>query len=126
MMFDANELADMRSAQQAHMMDTGYRMARSVTANAYNEPIESFTQAATATVCGLEMKSGAEKDKETMTLIEYDAILRLPITFTIDYKDRFKVTKRYGESITALTFEVVSPVQRGPSGLRVLLRKVEA
>ena len=125
-MFDANELADMKSAQQAHMMDTGYRMARSVTANAYNEPIESFTQAATATVCGLEMKSGAEKDKETMTLIEYDAVLRLPIAFTIDYKDRFKVTKRYGESITALTFEVVSPVQRGPSGLRVLLRKVEA
>ena len=125
-MFDANELADMRTAQTAHMMDTGYRMTRSVTANAYNEPIESFTQAATATVCGLEMKSGAEKDKETMTLIEYDAILRLPITFVIDYKDRFKVTKRYGESITALTFEVVSPVQRGASGLRVLLRKVEA
>ena len=107
------------------MMDEGYRMVRSVAANGYNEQIETFTQASTATECGLEMKAGNETDKDTMTLIEYDAILRLPIDTTIDYKDRFKVTKRHGESITALTFELVSPIQRGPSGLRVLLRRVE-
>ena len=124
-MFDANELANFRDAQSSHMMDTGYRMVRSVSANGYNEQIETFTQSSVSTMCGLEMKAGNEIDKTTMTLIEYDAVLRLPITFTIDYKDRFKVTKRFNENITALTFEVVSPVQRGPSGLRVLLRRVE-
>lgn len=124
-MFTSKELADFRSAQTAHMMDTGYRMVRSVSPDAYNEQIEVFTQSSTSTACGLEMKSGAEQDKETMTLIEYDAILRLPITTIIDYKDRFRVTKRYGENITALTFEIVSPIQRGPSGLRVLLKRVE-
>ena len=124
-MFTSNELANFRDAQSSHMMDTGYRLVRSVTANGYNEQIEAFTQAQVSTMCGLEMKAGNETDKDTMTLIEYDAILRLPITFTIDYKDRFKVTKRHGENITALTFEIVSPVQRGASGLRVLLRRVE-
>lgn len=124
-MFTSSELSNFRDAQSRHMMDTGFRMVRSVSANGYNEQIEVFTQAQVSTACGLEMKAGNEIDKTTMTLIEYDAILRLPITFTIDYKDRFKVTKRFNENITALTFEVVSPIQRGPSGIRVLLRRVE-
>lgn len=124
-MFDANELADMRTAQTAHMMDTGYRMVHSQTYDAYNEPVHTYTRSSVSTACGLEMKSGSETDKETMTLINYDAILRLPVNTVINYQDRFEVTKRYGETITALVYDVISPVQRGPSGIRVLLKRIE-
>jgi hypothetical protein len=124
-MFSATDLTKTRSTQDAHMMDTCKRLVYGRTFNSFNEPIEAWTAATTAIICGLDMKAGNEIDKTTMTIVEYDAILRLPIATIVDPKDRIQITKRFGESITAIDYEIVSPIQRGPSGVRVLLRKVE-
>lgn len=125
MMFDANELADMRTAQTAHMMDTCKRHVYSRTFDSFGDPVEAWTASSTSTACGLDMKAGNEVDKTTMTTVNYDAILRLPIATILDPKDRIEITKRFGESITPVIYQIVSPIQRGPSGIRVLLRKVE-
>lgn len=125
-MFTSSQLEMMRTAQEDHMQDTGYRMVHSRTYNSLHEAVEGWTVSTTPTACGIEMKSGGETNKETMTLIQYDAILRLPINTVIDFKDRFRLTKQNGEAITAIDYEIVSPVQRGPSCIRLLLKKVSA
>lgn len=126
-MLNSSDLTFMRSVQAASLLDTGYRLVYTEgSADSFGKLAVTYPPEASSTPCGLEMKSGEERDRDTMTLVQYDAILRLPITFTIDVRDRFQVTKRQGESITPLTFELRSPPQRGVSGIRVLLGIREA
>jgi hypothetical protein len=124
--FSADELANFRTAQDGHMMDTVIRQVYSRTYNTFNEPIEAWTDQAGAIDCGLDMRPGAERHTQSMTTLEYDATLRLPIATIIDAKDRIKVTHRFGEALsTALIYRIEGPIQRGPSGIRVLLRRVD-
>ena len=124
--FSADELTGFRSAQVGHMMDLVVRQVYSATSNSYNEDVVTYTDQ-TAIDCGLDMRPGSERHNSNYTALEYDATMRLPITTTINARDRLKVTKRFGETLsTALVFEIVGPVQRGPSGIRLLLRRVEA
>lgn len=123
--FTAAELAAFRAAQTDHMMDACYIQTYSRTVTA-GEPVETWTDAAAAIDCGLDMRPGRETPGEDMTVLAYDATLRLAITTTIDAKDRIKITKRFGETLgTALVFRIEGPVQRGPSGIRLLLRRVD-
>lgn len=124
-MFDANDLANMRTTQDDHMMDECKLQVYSRTFDAFGDPVDTWTPATSSIICGLDMKAGNEIDRTTMTTINYDAILRLPINTVLDPKDKIQITKRFDESITALMYEIVSPIQRGPSGIRILLRKVE-
>ena len=124
--FSTEELTNFRSTQTNHMMDTVVRQVYSATSNSYNEDVVTYTDQ-TAIDCGLDMRPGSERYTQSYTALEYDATMRLPITTTIDARDRLKVTKRFGETLsTALVFEIVGPVQRGPSGIRLLLKRVEA
>ena len=124
--FSADELTNFRSAQTDHMMDTVVRQIYSATSNSYNEDIVTYTDQ-TAIDCGLDMRPGSERHTSNYTALQYDATMRLPITTSINPRDRLKVTKRFGETLsTALVFEIVGPIQRGPSGIRLLLKRVEA
>jgi hypothetical protein len=107
------------------MQDVGVVQLYTYTISGFGEPIQTFTDQA-AIVCGLEMNPGTERHGPDNTQTEYDAIARLPIATVIASKDRLKITKRYAETLAvALVFEVLSPVRRGPSGVRVLLRRIE-
>lgn len=122
--FDAAELADMRTAQTGHMQDTCLIRTYSETFNTFSEPVASYAEGA-AMDCGLDMRPGSERHGQDHTSTEYDATLRLAITAAPSVRDQIKVTHRFGEALaSALTFEIVAPIQRGPSGIRLLLRKV--
>lgn len=124
--FSADELTGFRATQTDHMMDTVVRQVYSATSNSYNEDIVTYTDQ-TAIDCGLDMRPGSERHTSNYTALQYDATMRLPITTSINPRDRLKVTKRFGETLsTALVFEIVGPIQRGPSGIRLLLKRVEA
>lgn len=124
--FSASELANLREMQTAHMMDSCVLQTYSRTFNSYGEPVESWADAASAVDCGLDMRPGRATLGEDMTTTAYDATIRLAITTSIDMKDRIKITKRFGETLgTALVFRVEGPIQRGPSGIRLLLRRVD-
>lgn len=126
MTITAAELAWMRTAQTSHMNDTAYLQVYSEAANTFGEMVPTYTESATATTCGLDMRPGSERHDPEKTVLEYDATMRLPITAAPNPRDRYRVTARFGEALaTPLVFEVQSPIQRGPSGIRVLLRKVE-
>lgn len=126
MIFATNDLTNMRAAQTEHMQDFGRVLSYAAgTANEFGEfDAPTYTESV-GTRCGLDMRSGSERSGQNMTVIEYDATLRLPIEVTMNETDRFQVTHRFGEALdSALTYEIVAPIQRGPSGIRLLLKKV--
>lgn len=123
--FSTDELDEMRAAQDGHMMDECVVLVYAEgTRNEFNEDDAATYTAGSALACGLNMQPGSQRHEATMTVIEYDATIRLPIDTALKETDRVQVTKRFGESIDALTFDVMAPIQRGPSGLRVFLRKM--
>jgi len=122
MTFSAGDLADMRTTQDAHMLDTCTLQTHSTTRDALGQDVDAWTDGSSV-ACGLDMRPGSERRGAKMTVVEYDATLRLPIGTTVNEKMRIKVTKRFGENITTQVFDIVSPIQRGPSGIRLVLRK---
>jgi hypothetical protein len=124
-MLDSNQLSHFRERQALSLMDTCRKLVYSRTFNSFNEPVVTYAEDTMDTPCGIEQKSGREVSRDKDTIIVYDAIIRLPIIFTIDEKDRIRLTKKYGERLdNYIDYDVVSPIQRGPSGIRLLLKKV--
>ncbi len=125
-MFTAEDLTNFRSAQTEHMMDTCVFQAVVETADTFGELVQTWPADSAAVVCGLDMRPGSERHGVDNVILEYDATLRLPITSTPSVKDKVKITKRFDEALgTALVYEIVGPIQRGPSGIRVLLKRIE-
>lgn len=123
--FTADELEYMRDVQDGHMMDTCVLQTHAYTANTYNEQVESWTDGATS-ICGLDMRAGSERHGVDNVVLQYDGTLRLPIATVIDVKQRIKVTKRHGETLAVpLVYDIVGTVQRGASGIRLLLKRIE-
>lgn len=123
-MLSTDDLQWMRQDQTSRMFDK-CRIHSVVpgTANEFNEDDIPSEQVSDPISCGLEMKSGSEKPLVALTAIQYDAILRLPIGTPVKETDKIEIIERYGERPENLTFQVVSPIQQGPSAIRVLLRK---
>lgn len=123
--FTATDLTSMRDMQDAHMQDTCVIQACTQTKDSYGQLVETFTDGS-AIACGLDMRSGSERRNVENVLLTYDATLRLDITQAPAVIDRIKVTKRFGEALdTALIFGIQGPIQRGPSGIRLLLERIE-
>lgn len=126
-MFTAAELANFRTEQTGHMADTGYLQVYTRTLNSFGEPAVTYTESLTSTACGLDMRPGSERHMADKTVAQYDATVRLPITATPSPLDRIRITARFGEALaTPLVFDILSPIQRGPSGIRLLLKKADA
>lgn len=124
--FTASELQYMREVQEGHMMDSCVFQTHAFTADTYNQQVESWTDKAATIDCGLEMRPGSERRNQDMTVLTYDATLRIPIGTTVDVKERVKITKRHGETLSeALIYDIVGTEQRGASGIRLLLRRIE-
>ncbi len=124
--FSSAELAAMKAAQEAHMMDKGKIGRYARTYDTDGNPKETWTLDASEVSCGIDQSPGSERRRPDMTVVTWDAVLRLPSGTNIDAKDRFTLTKRFGATVTNVTYEVAGPIEQGPSGLRILLKKVEA
>lgn len=129
-MFPSGDLSRMQSAQQNHMPDTCHRSVHSYLPNDYGEQKSLWTENLTDIPCGIEHKNStpeSEQVESRYTTIEYDAIVRLPISQAEvwDVKDRVIITKRFGASVTPVVYGIAAPVLIGPSGIRLILRKVE-
>ena len=126
LLIPSTDLTWMRSAQDGHMNDTCVLQACVQTDNTFGEAVETWPVDGSAIACGLDMRPGSERHGTENTVINYDATIRLPIAQTPDPKDHIKVTKRFGETLaTALVFSIVGPIQRGPSGIRLLLERIQ-
>ena len=121
-----SELTRLRDDQESCMFDTGNLQPRIQTQDGYGQAVETFPSNSADTICGLDMQPGSERFTPDMSVTIYDATLRLPITATAAVGDRFRITKRHGQTLSsALVFNIVSPIRRGPSGIRLFLQRVE-
>lgn len=129
MPFPAGDLSRMQATQQLHMPDVCHRSIFSRTTDEYGGSVDVWTENSTDIPCGIEQGSGriAEDVNADNTVVTYDATARLPINQAEvwNIKDRLIVTKRFGESITPIVYGIAAPVQRGPSGIQLLLKKIE-
>ena len=126
MSFSTGDLTNMRAAQEEHMMDTCVIQAYVQTKDSHNTLVETWPADGAALSCGLDMRPGSERHGTDKTVVNYDATIRIPITTTPDPRDRLKVTKRHGEALSVpLVYNIIGPVQRGPSGNRLLLKRIE-
>ena len=96
----------------------------------FRSNVETWTEVAVDIPCGIDQsskRSDAEKVEANMTVVLYDAVARMPISFAEIWgvKDRLVLTHRFGVAITAITYGIVAPVVLGPSGIRLQLQKVE-
>ena len=112
----------MRADQAGHYNDTCIVQTLSTTRDSTGAVLNTYPDGS-AISCGFEPKGGTERKAADGTAVITDATVRVPIGTTITAKDRVKITKRHGTSITALVFGVASEPQRGPSGLVIELRK---
>lgn len=122
--FSTAELTRLQSAQVAAMQDTCVVQSYARTLDSYGSPVETFTDGS-AIACGVDMTAGRENRRADMNVERIDATVRLPIGTVIKAADHVKVTHRFGVALgTALIFEVIGEIRRGPSGLRVDVQAV--
>ena len=123
--FSAADLANMKSCQDDHMMDTCKLGTCTQTSDTHGQLVETFAYGADV-ICGLDMRPGSERHGVDHTVLQYDATVRLPFASAPDAKDRIKVTKRHGTALAAdQVYNIVGPIQKGPSGVRLLLKIIE-
>jgi len=122
--FTTSDLSYMREVQDYYMQDQGQVGTWSETRGANGESLDDWTYGA-AVDCGFHYTGGKEVEREDGVILKVDAELRLPIATTINEKDKFKLTYRYGEDTTDEIYQVIARPRRGPSGLVVLLKAVE-
>lgn len=125
-MFLSGDLTNMRATAVEHMMDICKLQAVVETADTFGELVQTWPADGAELTCGLDMRPGSERHGVDNVILEYDATLRLPITSTPDVKDKIKITKRFDEALVVpLVYEIVGTIQRGPSGIRLLLKRIE-
>lgn len=112
------------TTQQVKMLDECIYQTYSGTANDYGEEIPTWTNAGTVS-CSFEMQSGTENRREDMTVVTWDGIIRLPLSASLDVRDRVRITQHYGELVTPIEYGIAEPGVRLPSGYRYLLKRIE-
>lgn len=122
--FTAAELANQVSTQTGAMQDTCIIQVYALTLDDYGAEVASYTDGS-AIDCGLNMTPARESRRADMNVERIDATIRLPLATSVKTTDRIKVTHRFGTALsTALIFEVIGAIRRGPSGLQVDLQAV--
>lgn len=124
-MLSQSQLDHFRERQEASLMDVCHRLVHSYSSNTHYEKVDVWTEDTTDRKCGLDQSPGSERSRTSDTLIVYDAVIRLPLSEAWNEKDKIKILKRFGETLgTPIEYGIISPIQRGPSGIRMLLRKI--
>ena len=123
--FSASELLGIQETQESAMMDLCdiSRISNSGT-DGYGKPRRTWVILYDEVPCGF----GYPSPREAMGLAQaqqLDAKLRLPLDTDITNLDRVTITDRFGVAETdPITYEVGGPVEQGPSGIIIWLRKV--
>lgn len=134
-MFATSQLNFMRGVQEARMQDKCKIGARVNGLDAYGKPSAVITWGSEI-ACGLDMREGffkrgpigegVSKSGAGLELVNYDARLRVAHDTIVKAGDQVKITERFCSDITPEEiYEVMGPPETGPSGMRLILKKVE-
>lgn len=109
------------STQIAHMFDYCQIGRHSNTGtNSLGEPYDVWPYT-TGTKCGLEMTGGTERYKGVIFSTPVDAVLRLPVGTVITVEDRVLMVSG---TASGDTFECIGEPRKGPTAVRVNVRRI--
>jgi hypothetical protein len=130
------QISVMRSVYDGMMQDTCSIYTRSNTLSSSGQPVASWALLASGVECGFEFSPYKFRSREITSTgggEETSEILvrcRLPISYysSIDQNDRIVLTDRFddGDYPAPETYEIQGFLERGPAGLIVNLKRVEA
>lgn len=121
----------MRQTAEAHMMETVYRLVYSSSFDEFGDIVETWTKDTTPMAAGFsmfghrDMGFGIEKELDSMTIVSYDAILRLPYGTVLDLRDRIEVANLRGDPAYTKIFDIVTIMIVGVSAYIVRLKMLE-
>ncbi len=120
--FTADELDRMRSTQEDAMQDTCIVLTPVDRQDDWGNPVSGWTESED-TPCGYRPMSPREVQASGL-VPEIVGQLRLAHDTVITSRCRVRLTKRFGGFLSsAETFEVTGPIQLGPSGMIVYLKR---
>lgn len=130
------QLGVIRNVYTGTMADTCDIHTRSNVLSGSGQPVASWTALATDVKCGFEFSPFKFRSRELTNLgggEETSEILvrcRLPLSYysSVDADDRIILTDRYGDDDYPApeTYEIQGFLERGPAGLIVNLKRIEA
>jgi hypothetical protein len=129
MTISATQVAQMKATHVSLMGDTcQIGTYASTTSDAHGQPTETWTYA-TAISCGVDISKTIRQQQAQgadMSLAFIDGRVRLPLGTTLNRRDRIKVTKMAGTTLTtALVFEGVGEPRPSHTALMVDVRWAE-
>lgn len=121
------ELPRMRDESQSAMMDTCRVLEYSPTTDLWNTPIAVYSSGSLGgdIACSYEALSASEIKRLTLMEIYATARVRIPLGTAVDQKDRIRVTKLKGASVSLEDYDIVGDELTKPTCLVLLLRRVE-
>ena len=111
-----------QDAQTDVMGDLCNLLRMSFTQDSYGDPIEGVT-GTYSVPCGIIFTNGMVTERNQVFLVEYDAILRLDVTQSVQLTDRFQLVSK-GTTMVSGTFEVFGYPKIGPTATTVLLKRI--
>lgn len=125
-MLSSSEVAGLRSAAEAHLLDTCVIQSYSETRDSLGTPSATYTDGA-ATACGFQSLSAAESRTPEGTTIRADAALRLPLSTlgSLDTRSRIRLTHVLGVALSpAITYSIVGRPEPGKTTVLVRLERL--
>lgn len=120
------DFSALRGVHQEHMWDVVRRLEYSRTINEAGQPVETWVEVPFDILCGYSPKGGVERASDNLTTLTWDAVIRLQGTTILDSKDRLKLIRTKTEPVDpALVYEIVGPVQPGPTVMLLRVKKVD-
>lgn len=124
--FTPDELDRMQAIQVSCMMDLCQLGTKSENQSSSGHVKASFTYGG-STHCGFSAKGSKVAERPDGSPVFSDASLRLPLGSAVSATGRVKLTHRFGVALSpAEEWDIAGEPARGPSGLVVPLKRVEA
>lgn len=123
-LLDANDLYQMRADYDASLPDTCTIGVHTVTTADDGQDVETWPHGDTE-ACAFQPTAGAEQRRADLTVLTYDARLRLRRGASVTYLDHIILTHRWGTILaTPMEFAIEGDPQIGPAGMVLLLKRV--
>ena len=117
------QISALKDVQESHMGDVVTIINNTVTQDSYGDVVYSGVTVSGIS-CGFEFTGGKKYEKGELVLVDCDAVVRLPVTTTINSDDTVILTQKAGVTHNQ-TFTVMESPRYNSSVIHVNLKRTK-
>lgn len=125
MEFNEAELENLEKMAEDTMLDECYILRSTTEQNVVGEEEVTYDPDDTPIACGWRPTGSKQRILPDMSVVDIDAIVRLPRFSSVDVSCQLRLVRRYGREVAPEDYEIVSEPRVGPSAIQVEVKKVE-